>query len=64
MVHSCPLCRCERAYADTTALKCLDDFLTTIALLLNHDHDQDTHDTNEEELSSVALIEGLRSKVV
>ena len=35
VARSCPLCRCERAYADTCVLKGLDTFLATIAPLLN-----------------------------
>lgn len=48
--HSCPLCRCERAYAETTAVKGLDDFLTVVAPLLCRD--EEAHD---EDLPSVAL---------
>ena len=35
MRKKCPICRSERAYADTTQLKGLDDFLLTIAPILN-----------------------------
>lgn len=34
MARSCPLCRSERAYAETTPLKGLDDFLRAIVPLL------------------------------
>ena len=53
MGRSCPLCHCERAYAETTALRGLDDFLTTIAPLLNYD--DEAHDVDEEELPSVSF---------
>ena len=34
VTRSCPLCRSERAFADTCILKGLDDFLLTIAPLM------------------------------
>ena len=45
MGRSCPLCRCERAYVETTALRGLNDSLTTIAPLLNYD--DEAHDVEE-----------------
>ena len=37
MGKKCPICRSERAYADTTQLKGLDDFLLTITPILNNE---------------------------
>ena len=34
MARSCPLCRSERAYADTTPIKGMDEFLRAIVPLL------------------------------
>ena len=36
---NCPLCRSERAYADTTVLKGMDDFLKAINPMLNEIND-------------------------
>ena len=34
MARSCPMCRSERAYADTTPIKGMDEFLRAIVPLL------------------------------
>ena len=53
MGRSCPICRCERAYTETTALRGLNDFLTMIAPFLNYN--DEAHDVDEEELPSISF---------
>lgn len=49
---SCPLCRSERAYADTCVLKGLDEFLTSVRPLINCTSNEDSDD---EEVPAVSL---------
>jgi len=44
MSHTCPMCRFERAYSETTILRGLDDFLKEVTPLLATDEEQATSD--------------------
>ena len=52
VTRSCPLCRSERAYADTSVLKGLDDFLQSITPLINYNRSEDS---DSDEFPSVSL---------
>ena len=45
----CPLCRSERAYADTTPIKGMDEFLRTIVLLLGSNDDTGHGDPSDDD---------------
>ncbi len=46
--RNCPLCRCERAYAETSIIKGLEEFLLGIApLLSDEDNTADTSSSDE-----------------
>jgi len=44
MSHTCPMCRFERAYSETTTLHNLDDFLKEVTPLLASDEKQAARD--------------------
>jgi len=44
MSRTCPMCRFERAYSETTTLRGLDDFLKEVTPLLATDEEQATSD--------------------
>ena len=51
--RSCPLCRGERAYADTSIIKGLDDFLIAINPLMSEEDNGEG--SSEDELPAVHL---------
>ena len=54
VMKSCPLCRGERAYAETTTLKGLDDFLLAISSLLESTSHEE-HADGDDDFPSVSL---------
>ncbi len=56
MLRTCPTCRAERAYAETTRIRGLDDFLVAIKPILNRPEagHADTRDSDVEPVASTS----------